>query len=105
LVEDGITGHIASLDDADAWATALIKLLRDRRRAAAMGQSGAARVAQISDPYHVADLAIAAYKHAQIRWQNGQRARLRRGRAGSKVPAASEFRTGATRLDRWRSSP
>jgi glycogen synthase len=74
LVEDGVTGRIADLDDTDAWAAALIELLCDQRRAGEMGQAGAARIATISDPAHVADLAIESYEHALGRWRCGQRA-------------------------------
>jgi glycosyltransferase involved in cell wall biosynthesis len=74
LVDDGVTGRIAALADSDAWAAALIELLRDRDKAAAMGKAGAAHVARISEPGHVADLAIAAHQHAIERWRRGERA-------------------------------
>lgn len=79
LVDDGVTGRIAPLDDTDAWAAALIELLRDRQRAGEMGRLGAGHVARISDPGRVADLAIRAYEHAEVRWQTGQRAGRPRG--------------------------
>ena len=74
LVEDGVSGRIAPLDDAQAWADALIDVLRDRERAAAMGRAGAARIAGISGPARVADLALAAHEHAIERWRRGERA-------------------------------
>jgi glycosyltransferase involved in cell wall biosynthesis len=74
LVEDGVTGRIAPLEDPDAWATALIELLRDHERAEAMGKAGAARIAAISDPARVAELALASYRDAIERWQHRQRA-------------------------------
>ena len=74
LVEDGVTGRIAPLDDSDAWAEALIDLLRDRGRARAMGEVGAARVASFSDPQRVTDEVIAAHEHARVRWLRGERA-------------------------------
>jgi glycosyltransferase involved in cell wall biosynthesis len=74
LVADGITGRIAPLDDTSAWAAALIELLCDRSRASAMGQAAAQRIAGISAPEHVADLALAAYQHAIERHRRGRRA-------------------------------
>ena len=74
LVEDGISGRIAPTDDAGAWAAALIELLRDGERAAAMGQAGAARIAGISAPERVADLTLAAHEHAIERWRRRERA-------------------------------
>jgi glycosyltransferase involved in cell wall biosynthesis len=74
LVEDGVTGRIAPLDDTTAWAEALVELLSDRPRAASMGQAGATRIARISAPDAVADLALAAYEHAIERWRRGARA-------------------------------
>jgi glycosyltransferase involved in cell wall biosynthesis len=75
LVEDGVSGRIAPLDDTQAWADALIDVLGDRQRAAAMGQAGSARIARISDPAHVADLAAVAHEHAIERWRRGERAK------------------------------
>jgi glycosyltransferase involved in cell wall biosynthesis len=74
LVEHGVTGLLAPLDDPDAWAASLIELLRDRRRASEMGRAGSERIAGISAPAHVADLALAAYEHAIERWRRGVRA-------------------------------
>jgi glycosyltransferase involved in cell wall biosynthesis len=88
LVEDGVTGHVVATEDARAWAAALIAVLGDRDRARAMGEAGAARVASISAPGHVASLALTAYEHAIERW------RLR-ARAGRGHP-----RTGANGLVR-----
>ena len=74
LVQDGVTGRLAALDDSDAWASALTELLGDHLRARAMGQAGAARIAAISEPGHVANLALESYRHAVDRWRANQRA-------------------------------
>lgn len=72
LVEDGVTGRTASLEDPGEWAAALIDLLTDPARAAAMGRAGAEHVSRISEPGHVAELALAAHRHARERFQRGQ---------------------------------
>jgi glycosyltransferase involved in cell wall biosynthesis len=74
LVDDGVTGRIVALDDERAWADALIELLGDRQRATAMGAAAAERIAGISAPAHVAELALAAHEHAIERWRRGERA-------------------------------
>lgn len=74
LVADGETGRIVSGSDGDAWADAVLGILADPRRAAAMGVAGAARVAAISDPGRVAELASRAHEHAIERWRAGRRA-------------------------------
>jgi glycosyltransferase involved in cell wall biosynthesis len=74
LVEDGVTGCIVPDENDEAWAGALIELLRDQQRAGEMGQAGAARITAISDPGHVADLALESYRHAIDRWRAGDRA-------------------------------
>jgi glycosyltransferase involved in cell wall biosynthesis len=74
VVANGVTGEMVALDDSEAWATALIQLLRDRARAREMGRAGARHVAAISHPDRVAELALAAYEHARERWRSGQRA-------------------------------
>ena len=74
LVDDPRSGRLAPLKDAGAWATALIDVLGDRRRAAAMGEAGAALVRRISDPNRIADLTLAAYEVALARWRAGLRA-------------------------------
>lgn len=80
LVADGVTGGIVASYEPMAWAQAIIALLRDRERARQMGLAGAARVAQISEPGRVADLALAAHQHAIERWRHGQRAGRPRAR-------------------------
>jgi glycogen synthase len=77
LVQDGVTGHIVPDDNGRSWASALIELLRDHSRAVEMGRAGAARIAAITDPGHVADLALEAYEHAIERWRDGRRATRR----------------------------
>jgi glycogen(starch) synthase len=74
LVDGGITGAIAADESAGSWAAPLIGLLRDPSRAAAMGEAGAVRLAEISDPSRVADETLAVYEHARERWRCGQRA-------------------------------
>lgn len=78
VVEDGVTGRMASLDDVDAWAAALIELLRNRKQARAMGRAGASHIARISEPGRVADLAHAAHEHAIERSRRGERAGIRK---------------------------
>jgi glycosyltransferase involved in cell wall biosynthesis len=80
LVRAGETGVFAPLGDPEAWADALVDVLADRSRARAMGQAGAAHVAQISAPARVGELARAAHEHAQARWRAGARAGVRRAR-------------------------
>lgn len=77
LVHDGITGFVATDDAAAAWAPRLIELLRDPRRAGSMGEAGAARVAQLTNPAHVADQTLAVYHDAFERAQRGARAKRR----------------------------
>jgi glycosyltransferase involved in cell wall biosynthesis len=74
LVEDGVSGRLAALDDTTAWADALIDLLSDRRRARVMGEAAAKRIAGISGPAEVAEMALAAHEHAIERWRRGERA-------------------------------
>lgn len=78
VVASSVTGEVAPLGDSDAWAAALIGLLRDRDRAREMGEAGAAHIAAISDPARVADLALEAHEHAIERWRAGERAGRRR---------------------------
>jgi glycosyltransferase involved in cell wall biosynthesis len=44
MVEDGVTGHVVPARDPHALAIALVKLLSDAQRAAAMGRAGRDRV-------------------------------------------------------------
>lgn len=74
LVPDGDTGRVVALDDTDGWAAALIDLLRDRRRARAMGQAGSVHIAGLSAPARVADLTLTAHEHAIERWGSSIRA-------------------------------
>jgi glycogen(starch) synthase len=77
LVDGGATGAVASSESPASWAEPLIELLRDPARAAALGDAGATRLAQISDPGRVADETLAVYEHARARWRLGKRAGLR----------------------------
>jgi glycogen(starch) synthase len=74
LVEDGVTGRLAPIEDPAAWGEALLEILSDAGRARAMGEAGAERIAGISAPERVAELAIAAYEDAIDRWRRGLRA-------------------------------
>jgi glycosyltransferase involved in cell wall biosynthesis len=74
LVHDGVTGRMLGLDDTDGWAEALVALLRDRKRARALGDAGAAHIAGLSGPAHVADLTLSAHRHAVERWASSKRA-------------------------------
>jgi glycosyltransferase involved in cell wall biosynthesis len=74
VVADRVTGEVARSGDPDAWAAALVGLLRDPNRARAMGEAGAAHVASLSAPARVADLAQRAHAHAIERWRAGERA-------------------------------
>jgi glycogen synthase len=77
LVEDGVSGRIAPLDDDRAWAEALVELLADRHRAEAMGRAGTKRISEISAPDRVAEQALDAHRHAIERWGTGERAGCR----------------------------
>lgn len=46
VVEDGVTGHLASSGDAEAVAAAVVDLLLDPKRSQTMGQAGRERVVQ-----------------------------------------------------------
>ena len=74
LVDAGAAGATAASEDPESWAEPLIELLRDPARAAALGDAGARRLAQISDPARVADETLAVYEHARERWRRGERA-------------------------------
>ncbi|HEY1523463.1 MAG TPA: glycosyltransferase family 4 protein [Solirubrobacteraceae bacterium] len=76
LVDEGAAGATAASEDPGSWAEPLIALLKDPARAAALGDAGATRLAQISDPSRVADETLAVYEHAIER-------RRRRERAGT----------------------
>jgi glycogen synthase len=78
LVDDGGAGATAVSDDPESWAEPLIALLRNPARAAALGDAGAIRLAEISEPAKVADETLAVYEHARERWRRGERAGLRR---------------------------
>jgi glycogen synthase len=74
MVDDGATGAIASPEDPASWAPPLIGLLRDPARARAVGEAGAARLAEISEPSRIADQTLAVYQNARERWHRGERA-------------------------------
>jgi glycosyltransferase involved in cell wall biosynthesis len=73
LMEDNVTGRVASSEDAGDWATAITDLLLNPERARAFGEAGSALIRRVSDPARLVDLALAAYEHAVERWRNGQR--------------------------------
>jgi phosphatidyl-myo-inositol alpha-mannosyltransferase len=64
LVGDGETGRLVPAGDVDAWAAALVGVLRDPARARAMGAAGAARVRALGDPGRIARETLAAYEDA-----------------------------------------
>lgn len=74
LVEDRVTGCVVAQSDQDAWARALIALLRDRDRARAMGKAGSQHVRRLSDPRRVAELTLTAHEAAIERFSRRQRA-------------------------------
>jgi glycosyltransferase involved in cell wall biosynthesis len=78
LVIDGETGLVASLDDPEAWAAALIKLLTQPNLAETLGRAGAGHVAAVSEPSRVAGLTADAHLLAIERWRRGERAGRRR---------------------------
>jgi glycosyltransferase involved in cell wall biosynthesis len=88
VVRDGVTGCVVPLEDTDAWADALVELLRDRTRARMLGEAGPQHVAGISDPARVAELTTAAHEHAIDRWRSSQHA----GRARIFWPRGSRSR-------------
>lgn len=74
MVEDEVTGLVASSESPEDWATAISALLLDPSRARAFGEAGARLIREVSDPDRVAGLTLAAYRDAVDRWRNGQRA-------------------------------
>lgn len=69
IVEDGVSGRLASVDDPDAWAEALTDVLVDAERAAAMGRAGAERVTRLFDPDRIAVQTLKAYELAIERFR------------------------------------
>jgi glycogen(starch) synthase len=74
LVANGRTGRIVPAADTEAWAEALVAILRDRGMAESMGSAGPVHISRISDPARVADLALLAYEEAIRRFHRGLRA-------------------------------
>jgi glycosyltransferase involved in cell wall biosynthesis len=64
LVREGHTGRLVPAMNAGAWATAIVGLLADPPRAAAMGRAGAAHVRALGDPARIAKQTLAAYRDA-----------------------------------------
>lgn len=62
VVEDGVTGHLTSPDDGEAFAAALIKVLNDPLAAKAMGERGRSRVAANFSSERFARTVVAAYR-------------------------------------------
>jgi glycogen synthase len=77
LVDGGRTGSLASPSDPGSWAAPIIELLRDPARAQRLGQAGAERLAQISNPGHIARQTLEVYESARARWRRDQRAGVR----------------------------
>jgi glycosyltransferase involved in cell wall biosynthesis len=61
-VIDGVTGFVVEPDDPGAMASAIVRLMRDPGRRAAMGLAGAARVADTFDPGRAARRTVAIYE-------------------------------------------
>jgi glycogen(starch) synthase len=74
LVDDGHTGLIAADDGPAAWAQPLSALLRDPPRARSMGEAGAIRMAELTEPAKVAEQTLGVYAIARERWRGGMRA-------------------------------
>src|SRR5207248_10766954 len=65
LVDGGASGALASPEDRGSWVGPVSELLRDPARAGALGEAGADRVAQLTDPARVAGETLAVYEHAR----------------------------------------
>lgn len=63
LIEDGVTGYLISPDDSAAFATALIKVLRDPQGAAIMGQQGRKRVSEQFSSERFTESFVEAYRY------------------------------------------
>lgn len=70
VVDDGETGFLVGIEDADAWAAALVTLLRDPDRAAGFGRLGARRMEERYAPRRIAALTVDAYSEAVRRFQD-----------------------------------
>ena len=64
MVDEGQTGLLVPPRDADALATAIIELLRNRDRRMAMGRAGQRKLMQECSPAVVAQQTLAVYRHA-----------------------------------------
>lgn len=65
VVDDGVSGRLAPPGDVDAWSKALVDVLRDPRRAVAMGAAGAAAMRERCAPEAIAALTLDAYEQAR----------------------------------------
>ena len=63
-VVNGETGRLIPPEDVAAWSAALIEILADPARAAAMGRAGASHIDTHCHPDRVAGLTMAAYDAA-----------------------------------------
>lgn len=61
VVDDGVSGHLAPAGDVDAWGKAVVDVLEDPRRAAAMGEAGASAMRDRCAPDRIAALTLDAY--------------------------------------------
>ena len=91
IVEDGRSGLLVPAGDVDALAAAILELVRDPGRAAAMGAAGRARALVQFSQDRCTDRIEALYRAALER--AGERPRRKRAQARSSAKAASSAST------------
>jgi glycosyltransferase involved in cell wall biosynthesis len=91
IVEDGVTGIVVQPDDAEALAAALLELLRDPARAAAMGAAGRDRALAAFSQDRCTDRVEELYRAAQ---ETGSR---RRSRTSSQARSSANAASSASR--------
>lgn len=69
VVVDGETGRLVPPGDYAGWADALIEVLSDPDRTAAMGRAATVRIRAMCDPDRIAGLTLDAYDHALARFR------------------------------------
>jgi glycosyltransferase involved in cell wall biosynthesis len=72
MVVHGVTGTVVPDESPEAWAAAIIELLMNRDRAAALGGAGSELIRRVSEPHRIARLTIDAYEDAIARWRRGE---------------------------------
>jgi glycosyltransferase involved in cell wall biosynthesis len=91
IVEDGVTGIVVQPDDAEALAAALLELLRDPARAAAMGAAGRDRALAAFSQDRCTDRVEELYRAAL---ETGSR---RRSRTSSQARSSANAASSASR--------